>query len=294
MSLHFPRPGARTVAGVVAAGVTLVAAPPAVAASVFGGTTRADEPIVLRADGKARKLRSLVIAWEAACGDGRHFPVAGELTAVREEPGFVPDPADLVTSRNARGRFAGTQIAAYDLGSQVAGVVASISGKLRPGRASGRLSADVTILDKATEAEQDTCRTGTVKWSASRAPGRVYGGKTTQDEPIVVRLDRRRKQVRDVLVGWESASCTPPDAFIRFGDALGGFPLRAKRFGDIWDESYDTAGGGEIAYGYALGGKLARRSARGTLRVKVAERDAAGAETLNCDTGPVRWRAMTG
>ena len=111
MSLHL-----RTAAGVLAAGVTLVAAPSAAGSAVFGGSTRGNEPIVLRADGKAKKLRSVVIAWEAACGDGTNFPGVGELTAARDEPGFVPDPGDLVTSRNARGRFTGTQLATYNGG----------------------------------------------------------------------------------------------------------------------------------------------------------------------------------
>jgi hypothetical protein len=289
MSLHL-----RTVAGLLAAGVTLVAAPSAAASAVFGGSTRGDEPIVLRADGKAKKLRSVVIAWEATCGDGRNFPGAGELTAVRDEPGLVPDPGDLVTSRNARGRFAGTQLATYDMGTQGADVVLTISGKLRPGRASGTLSADVTIVDKATGAEQDTCRTGNLKWSANRSRGRVYGGTTTQEEPIVVRLDRKRKKVSDVLFGWESATCSPPETFIRFGDRLSDFPLHAKRFGDAFEQSFDNDDGSTTTLGYALGGKVARTSASGTLRVEASETNAAGAQAMSCDTGPVRWRAATG
>ena len=93
------------------------------------------------------------------CWDGRHFPLAIELTAVRAEPGFSRRPATCLMSRNARGRFAGTQLAGSDLGALAAAVSVEISGKLRARRASGTVAATVTIVDKATGAEQGTCQT---------------------------------------------------------------------------------------------------------------------------------------
>jgi triacylglycerol esterase/lipase EstA (alpha/beta hydrolase family) len=69
MSSSFLGRGSGAAAAVlVAAVLALAAAPSAFAASaVFGGTTNADEPIVLVADQKNKKLKSAVIALEAEC-----------------------------------------------------------------------------------------------------------------------------------------------------------------------------------------------------------------------------------
>src|SRR4051794_40665474 len=103
MSTHRPRPGGRTTAAaVLAAALTCGAAPPASAASaVFGGTTNAHEAIVVRTDAQAKKLRSLVIAWEAPCSDGMRFPEAIELTPAA--PSSAPQPQNLLIARNANG-----------------------------------------------------------------------------------------------------------------------------------------------------------------------------------------------
>jgi hypothetical protein len=279
----------------LAAALPLVAVPPAFAASgVFGGSTSAGEAIVLTTDAKAKKLRSAVIAWDAPCADGRSFPMAVELAPVAAEPGFTPGPDDLLVSRNAKGRFAGRQFAVWGLGTQSAIINVELSGKLRAARASGRLKATVSILDETTVAEVTTCETGSLKWSASRSAGRIYGGKTTQDEPVVVRLDRKRKRVDNLLVGWESSTCEPPDRYMRFGEQFSNFAVRARRFGDTFDQSYPTDDGGRIAYAYDVAGTLSRRSIRGRLHVTVTGTDAAGATWLTCDSGAVDWRAATG
>jgi hypothetical protein len=166
---------------------------------------------------------------------------------------------------------------------------------LRSGQAaSGKLAATVSILDNASGTEVMTCETGSLKWSASRSAGRIFGGKTTQDEPVVARLDRKRKTVTDLLVGWESDTCEPPDRYFRFGERYRGLTVRSGRFASTDDESYPTDDGGTLAYGYKLAGSVARRSVRGSLRVTVTGTDAAGATTLSCDSGQVTWKAATG
>jgi hypothetical protein len=294
MSTHRPRPGGRTTAAaLVAATLSCGAAPPAHAASaVFGGATDAHEAIVVRTDAKAKKLRSIVIAWEAPCDDGMRFPAAIELTPAA--PRAAPQPRDLLVARNANGRFAGTQLATYVVGTGSAGATVDIAGRLRGHRAAGTLAATVTILDGATGNVVGTCKTGSLHWNATRDAGHVYGGKTTQDEPVVVRLDRRRKKVAEVLAGWQSASCQPPDTFLRAGERFTDFPLRHARFGDAWDQTFGLDGGGKSTVSYEVAGKVARRAANGTLQVQVKETDAAGAVTMTCDSGDLRWRAATG
>jgi hypothetical protein len=280
---------------VLAAAVSLIAASPAFSATgVFGGSTSAGEAIVLTTDAKAKKLRSVVIAWEAPCQDGRIFPMAIKLTPVADEPGFSSGPEDLVVSRNAKGRFAGTQFAAMALSAQTAAISVELSGKLRGGRASGRLAATVSILDDATGTEVGTCETGSLRWSASRSAGRIYGGQTSQGEPVVVRLDRKRKKVNDLLAGWETSSCEPPDRYFRVGDRFINFAVRARRFGGTFDSSYPTDDGGRIVLGFDVAGTLSSRTMRGTLRVTVTGTDAAGATNLTCDSGAIDWRAATG
>jgi hypothetical protein len=286
----------RIVASALAAALSLVVVPPAFSASrVFGGSTSDDEAIVLTTDAKAKKLRSAVIAWRAPCTDERFFPMAVELTPVANEPGFTPGPEDLLVSKNAKGRFAGQELAIWDLGgTQTAVINVELSGKLRATRASGRLKATVSILDSATAAEVATCDTGSLKWSASRAAGRIYGGKTTQDEPVVVRLDRKRRKVADILVGWQTSTCQPPDFYMAIGDRFTNLSIRSNRFGEAFESSYPMDGGGQMAFAYDVAGTVSRRSIRGTLRVTLKRADAAGTTDLTCDSGAIAWRAATG
>ena len=285
----------RVVASALAAAFSLIFVPPPFSASgVFGGSTAGGEPIVLKTDAKAKKLRSAVIGWSAECADGRFFPFGAELTAVANEPGFTPSPDELLTSRNAKGRFAGTQMGVMDLGDLVAPISVELSGKMRSGRASGTLRGTVSIVDKATGAEVTTCETGSQKWSASRAAGRIYGGKTSQETPVVVRLDRKGKRVADFIVAWESSTCEPPDRFLHVPEAFTGFAVRSRRFSGTFDDTVTTEDGGRFAFAYSLAGKVSRRSIAGTLTVNVTGTDAAGATSLTCDTGAVSWRTSTG
>ena len=285
----------RAAAAIAAAALILIAAPPAYAASgVYGGSTSAAEPIALTSDVRARKLRSAVIALEAPCQDGRRFPVAIELTAATAEAGFSPGPRHLVVSRNAGGRFAGTQHAGMDLGSQGALIATQLSGRLRPKRASGRLSATISIVDDVTGTEVSTCETGSLTWSASRSPGRIYAGRTSQEEPVVARLDRRGRTISDLLVGWETSACVPPDRYVRVGDRFGDFRIRGNRFGGTLDSSFPSDDGGLVAFAYDVRGTVSRRSLRRSLNVKVTTTDTAGATTMSCDSGRIGWRAATG
>lgn len=290
MTKPFTRPGV----ALLAASLTLVLAPSADAATaVFGGTTSDDEPIVVRSDTKAKTLRSLVVSWEAKCGDGMYLPVANELTAIRLRPGDTPDPRDLMVSRNGKGRFAGTQLVAFVMGDQTAAVQVDIAGRLRSRRATGTLTATSTIFD-ATGAKVDTCETGRVNWSATRAPGRVYGGKTGQEQPVVVRLNRQRKRVVDLIYGWESAGCQPP-GFVRFSERLTNFRIsRRGAFGATFDTSFGGGNEPKATLTYSVDGRVARKASAGTLRVQLEQADPSGTVTQTCDSGTVRWRATSG
>jgi hypothetical protein len=285
---------------VLAGAVTTLAtilgtAPGASAASaVYGGSTSGGEAIVVNADKAAKKLRTAVVAWRAKCSDGDYFAIGSALTATTASPGFSPGAHDLVMSRNRKRRFAGTQSVAYRNENSIAAIKVSLQGRLGAKSSSGTLSASVAILDSANGNQLMTCDTGRLRWKATRAPGRVYAGSTSQEEPFVARLDAKRKRVTDLLVSWDSSSCQP-DGFVHFGESLSNFAVASNgRFGDSWDRSEQISEGGTARATYALAGRLARRSARGTLRIGVTWMDAAGATMRSCDSGSVTWKAITG
>ena len=284
-----------------AAGIVLAAtaaastASPAFASSaVFGGSTSAGAAIVINADKKARSLRSAVVSWTASCDDGRRFPAGMPLKAVAAESGFQPGLRELATSRNGKGRFAGTQLGGLDLGDQVGVLSARYAGKLSAKSARGTLEATITVIDKASENTVATCRTGSVRWSATRSPGRVYGGATAQANPIVVRLDAKRRRVANLLFGWDSTICKPDDVFLSVNEQFGNFPLSGGRFGDAFDQFYKPDGGGEGKVSYDITGRVAAKRASGSLRVNLTETDPAGTVTVACDSETISWSAATG
>jgi hypothetical protein len=278
------------------AAVMLAAAPPAGAAdSVYGGTTSAGEPIVLKADASGKALKSAVIGWRAKCSDGGYFPGSTELTATNAEPGFAPGYRDLLMSRNAKGRFAGTQIGGGGTGTMLMTMTVDLTGKLGAARASGTLHGLVKARDTATGATAFTCDTGLVRYSAARAPGTIYGGRSSQEEPVVVRVDRRRRAISDLLVTWSSSTCTP-DASFTFPDGFQGLKLKstgafAGRYAPVYTLS---DGSGTRHFAYDVSGRVSKTKVSGALRVTFNDTDAAGAQTLACDSGGITFKATTG
>jgi hypothetical protein len=283
-------------AGIAIAAVAAASTPsPAHAAgAVYGGSTSADAAIVINADKKARSLRSAVVSWSARCDDGHRFPMAMPLKAVKAESGFKPGFRELATSRNGKGRFAGTQLGGFDMGEQTGILSATYAGKLSAKSARGTLEATITIVDEASLNTVATCKTGSVRWSATRSPGRVFAGSTSQDIPIVVRLDAKGRKVANLLFGWNSTTCKPDDVFLSVNEQFGNFPLSGGRFGDAFDQFYKPDGGGEGKVSYDITGRVASKRASGSLRVTLAETDPAGTTTVACDSETISWSAVTG
>lgn len=283
-------------AGAAAALVTLLGTAPAARAAdaVYGGSSSRGEAIVINADKAAKKLRSAVIGWRAQCAGGMYYSDGATLTPATSSAGFTPRPRDLQTARNGKRRFAGIETYGADLGDTIAAVMVKLDGRLSAKSASGTLSADVSLIERATGNEVEKCSTGRLRWRATRAPGRVFGGRTSQDQPLVVRLDAKRKRVTDLLVSWDSSSCQP-EGFAHFPESLSNFPVsRTGTFKDSWDDSESLSDGGSARTTYSLSGRIARRAARGRLQIGVAWLDAAGATTMACDSGGVTWKALTG
>ena len=274
--------------------VLLWAAAPARAADmVFGGSTKAGEAIVLKGDAKAQRLTSAVIAWRANCADGSYYATSTALTPTQATPGFSPGFRDLMMSRNAKGRFAGTQLAGQSGTGFAAAVSVDLAGKLTGKRASGTLHAHVDLIDPVSNASLGSCDTGTVRFAAGHSPGTIYGGQTSQEEPVVVRVDAERRMVSDLIAGWDTRTCTPDGSF-HIGDHLGGFALkRTGGFGDSWTADYPMDGGGKRSFAYAVAGRATKTTVKGTLHVGITQADATGAQALACDTGSIAFKALT-
>src|SRR4051794_8697140 len=98
-------------AAVVVTAAALAAPTTAHAAdAVYGGTTKDGDAIVVKADKDGTELRSLVISWAADCANGMRYSGNAVLTPTKPVPGFSPGGSDLLISRNAMGKFAGTQL----------------------------------------------------------------------------------------------------------------------------------------------------------------------------------------
>jgi hypothetical protein len=278
-----------------AAGITAAAlATPSTALAadaVYGGTSRDGDAIVLKSDAKFASLRSIAISWRATCDDGQWMPGGGSLTPAEPQPGFDPDPNELLVTRNAAGRFKGRQVAAQDVGSAVAVVTVDLEGKLKADRASGTTKVKVQLADKASGVATATCQTSQ-RWTASREPGVVYGGTTSQGSPVVLRLVAARKRVGDLFVSWFGA-CTPQGSWWS-REHLGNFPVkRSGAFGNPFSDEVTRDDGGKVTYDYAVTGKLSRTAGTGSLRFKLSETDPAGAAGPACDSGGVTWKVKS-
>src|SRR4051812_2894298 len=180
-----------TICLTAASAAVLATSSPAFAADAFyGGPDGRGAPIFVKPAPPAKTMRSLVVSWRAACSDGTGFPGGGTLTPADPTPGFQPGPDELLIEKNAKGKFQGTQLMGSDLGTRVAAISVRISGALKPGKATGRLEATVKIVDKASGASAGSCQVGQ-RWSATRQPGVIFGGATSQDEPFIIRLNKQ-------------------------------------------------------------------------------------------------------
>ena len=279
---------------IVAVAAASAPSPASAANAVYGGSTSAGAPIVINADKKAKALRSTVVSWRATCDDGSRFPLSMPLKAVKGEPGLRPGFRELTTSKNGKGRFAGTQLGGFNMGDFAGILTAKYTGKLAAKRASGTIDATIAIVEQASGNTVATCRTGSVRWSATRSPGRVFAGSTSQEHPVVVRVDAKRRAVTNLLFGWESGTCKPDDVFLSVDEDFGDFPLGRGHFGEAFNTAFDPGDGGQGKVAYDITGRVARTRASGTFRVGVTETDPAGTVTRACDSGSVSWEAVTG
>ena len=282
-------------AGFAIAAIAVTTPAPALAGNaVYGGSTSAGAAIVINADKKAKKLRSMVVSWRANCDDGRGFPVAAPLKAVVAEAGFTPGGNELATTRNKKGRFAGIQLATYDLGDASGGLVASTPAssprRAPPARSTRRSSSSTTRpATPSRPAGRGRCDSRRPDHLAGCSPARPR--RTTRSSSASTPSAGRS---RTCSSAGRPSTCKPDDIHFTVSESFGNFPLSGGHFGDAFSVSYSPDEGGAGKADYDLVGRVARTRASGTVRVNVTETDPAGAVTVACDSGFVPWEAVSG
>lgn len=247
---------------------------------------------MLTASRSGKSLDRAVIAYRASCESGQTFPFHAVVPVRRRAGGAVQPYGALLTSRNSRGRVAAQLFEAMPTTAGSAALQMAFSARLGARNSSGSFSAELTEIDQpgaepATEAPAgakviDRCRTGRVAWRAVHSPGRVFGGSTSQSEPVVLEANARRSNIDAVGIGWHGP-CTG-SGFIDFPDVLTDFRVRRGRFGDVF--TWEPEAGVSVAYDF--GGSISSRTARGRLRVDVTQEGSG-----SCSTGPLTWRATS-
>lgn len=260
--------------------------------SVFGGKTSQNAPFVLTLRRGAVDRASLVA--DAKCVDGQWLRYFATLRFGGKTPSIIGArrhyfPANGI---DKSGAFASDGVGFEEFGDESAAIIEKLKGRIKVGGgASGTYGATLNLFDQQG-AKVTTCTTGTLRWTARSAKGRVFAGLTSQDQPVVVQLDSRRTKVTDLLIGW-GAGCTPPGSY-GLGEHLVDFPISRGVYGDIFADEVSLDDGGRRSFNYSLKGRVGATKATGRLTVSVKDTDGAGTTTATCRTGTITWSARTG
>ncbi|HEX6712221.1 MAG TPA: hypothetical protein VF066_02510 [Thermoleophilaceae bacterium] len=258
-------------------------------AAVYGGQTVAHDPIAITL-AKNGQVKSIALDWTAPCTSGKSYTFGGVLTATKKMPSVVGTADNPLIGKMKKGRLSGTGLGSAALGDGVGGAIShKFAGKFKPGSASGTWSGHMDVVD-AGGSKIDSCDTGTLRWAAMRGPN-VYGGSTTQGEPVVVITKTDRSGVGYFGFGWR-ADCTPAGSDQwHISEEFGNFPMTGSgAFGDTFTNEFPYKDAtGKNTFTYALDGTLGKTSGAGSVSVHVVEADAAGSPTSTCDTNSVKW-----
>lgn len=266
------------------------------AAAVYGGTTKGGDPVVVTATPK--NVKSITLRWLTSCPSGAHIPWAG-TARFRGVPTSGP-PATMQTNRldlyttplTKKGGFAGNIYSILDLGDGYNGFVSgTLSGRLTAKGGGGGFVIILSTFDPQGNLIERCGADDT--WKVGRGPD-VMAGATSQDEPLVLILNRRRTKIQDMFVGYK-LDC-PQGQFLQWSDDLTFLLSSGGKFGDRFN-SGDVAidGGGSRRVFYDVSGTLGAKNGKGRLAVWTAETDPEGnLQTEGCSTPNLTWSARSG
>ena len=228
------------------------AAPPAPATRSSSAPTR------------LRTLRSVVISWAQLRGGHSR---GGALTTSSPSPGFPPGPANCSMSRNAKGRFAGTQLTRRHRRRRRRGQVGSPASS-RPRAPAGRSPRSSRSSRRRPAPRSRPASAVSVR--ARARPGIVYGGATSQGQPFVAAARRRAHPGHRPAHRLGRAVRAP--GYYRLARPFGSTsPSRPRGpFGDPFPYTVSVA---EVKRRFedALGGRVTKKAAKGKLQVELSK-----------------------
>jgi hypothetical protein len=127
--------------------------------------------------------------------------------------------------------------------------------------------------------------------SSARATPVVFGGKTAQDWPVVIRISANGKQVVSALAAIDMESAD--DDWV-VPDGFQNLPVKAGRFGWTWGPEQLDLDDGQVAEASgSISGKFSRNRTKvsGTWRRKAVVKDSTGAIVATYDSQRVAWSA---
>ena len=273
-----------TLALMATAGALTISAGPATAASqrVYAGwlnTPGWDNGLVARTDSRGKRVTSMVVALPLTCVNGSTYVFHTELKVVRRGSTAT---GVLVPRRNSGGRFIAKYRQVGPVGPSILDREVWVSGRFKRRSARGTLRLTGVVSDPVTGEATTTCDTTTYKWTIKRHRRWIYGGASSQGEPVVIYLNRARSKVAEIAINW-NAPCSD-GGLLDVPNSFTNFRLRRGKFGDIWGDTFSGT-----KFEYHLKGRIKRRSAAGAFEV-----DAFPGGGTSCRTGYLTWTARTG
>jgi hypothetical protein len=246
---------------------------------------------VLSLSNSGKQATQMTFHVDVSCGTDFSTVDFGTARAVDDLPdALVFGEHYLVDATVTRGSLSGTLIGADRIDDAVVEVMnATLLGRVRKGTASGRLAVDFVHLDEATGAVVAQCSKN-LRWKSLRKPGIVYGGATSQDEPVVVELTATRKRVSHAHVSW-FAPCKGGGAWVEGHDEFDLRPFSLSRRG-TFSRTYRFDYGQGMSAVERFAGRVRRTKASGTFQGDVTISGDAGSDA--CSSGQVSWTAATG
>lgn len=256
----------------------------------YAGQTSFGRPLVLEV--RRGAITRLGIAWEASCVTTGTLPFAGVL---HRRTGSQPDSVDpdlgflLYGGRLTRlGGFSGTGLGTIATDPFDYELNQTISGRVKTKRASGRWRVRADVLNTETDATEDSCKTSTFSWSATRSPGRVFGGFTSQNSPVVADFNKARTTLSALRIAW-SAPCSDENP-LGFGTTIASVPVTGGRFSVSRTVEGTPDGETPTRFAYTLEGSVSRSRVSGTFEVTATSVEDV---EVTCTSPTIDWNATS-
>ena len=283
----------RITALVVTLGALPIAGPATAGATTYGGVTKDGDPMVITTSGK--QVRSMTLHWAAPCPSGNVIMDAGTVRYSGPPPTAAPPSLTVgqshlyTTPMSKAGKFTGNIYGALDIDpGYFLPVTGVLSGKLGKSGGSGGYTLMVSVFELPAGTMLESC-TVSGTWKVAH-DARTYSGATSQDQPIVVKLNAARTRVTGMFVGFR-VGC-PDNSFFQPSEAFTFGLSRAGQFGASIPSSGPADGGGTRDVSRSFSGTVKRAVAKGSFNISMTETDAQGVAQPACSTQDVTWKAV--